>query len=771
MLCRLAAASALREQGGPWTQGKEELFHVELLRRLEDTETKYNEMQDRLELVGGQRFEEAFGFTLSEARALRTSSERAASRASEAEVMLNVVRGENFALLDKLARVEAQVLELTSSSEAQVVEERSRVAQLVEVVARLEREAHDRDESTMALADASKQSESAERQSLISKEFEFKKVLNKAMKDNAILISINQRLENDLLSKSIALSSLTAEVDDFKTTQTAEFNARVDALSTKMGELETNLRASQSERSELCRQTDELQIVNAGLETENCELEERLRVHEDRAAQLTREIEKLSFDIDNANETNDNLYSQAEGLLQERESFLDAVRAADARSARLVEELQAALKQGGEASIAIADLVQQSDEAAVLISDLRAVKALSDANAVAAGLEVDRITGEVDVLTLSCVELKRILDETKTQLALEQGACEKLKTEAVGSCAETARMTTESAAFLHKLASVTEQLQSSLADAAASEIANTQLQSLAECLQLDVDALRLEADELSAARASLEASISREKELQQEVEGLRATNMRLAMEARDHRDVDNQKAVQLNADQAAERIALRTALEGECARTAILEGHERALCNSVDQLTEELRLLVEAKSTLDLCLAEEHLAKTNAEALAESLRAKDNVLRVEKLDRELEATRADLGVLEDEMKDLRREFAGECGRLQRELDESTNEVARLCGQHNNKQRIQQHMKLKKELEDQALLVRHQIRTIYELTAERDAARDDARRQKQLYKDAGLAISSVNETLAASKRRTSDPNTRKLGETRTDNMEL
>lgn len=67
------------------------------------------------------------------------------------------------------------------------------------------------------------------------------------------------------------------------------------------------------------------------------------------------------------------------------------------------------------------------------------------------------------------------------------------------------------------------------------------------------------------------------------------------------------------------------------------------------------------------------------------------------------------------------------------------------------------MKLKKELEEQALLLKHQSSVIGELTHERDVAREEARRHKQMYRDASIAISCVSETVENStKRRLSDP---------------
>lgn len=73
-------------------------------------------------------------------------------------------------------------------------------------------------------------------------------------------------------------------------------------------------------------------------------------------------------------------------------------------------------------------------------------------------------------------------------------------------------------------------------------------------------------------------------------------------------------------------------------------------------------------------------------------------------------------------------------------------MARLTGQHNNKQRIQLHMKLKKELEDQAVQIKQQQAVINELMHEREAAREEARRHRHMGRDAALgALGSTNSS--------------------------
>ena len=51
----------------------------------------------------------------------------------------------------------------------------------------------------------------------------------------------------------------------------------------------------------------------------------------------------------------------------------------------------------------------------------------------------------------------------------------------------------------------------------------------------------------------------------------------------------------------------------------------------------------------------------------------------------------------------------------------------MCGHQNNKQKIQQHMTLKKDLQDQTILIKQQQEQIAQISRERDAARNENKR--------------------------------------------
>jgi hypothetical protein len=67
----------------------------------------------------------------------------------------------------------------------------------------------------------------------------------------------------------------------------------------------------------------------------------------------------------------------------------------------------------------------------------------------------------------------------------------------------------------------------------------------------------------------------------------------------------------------------------------------------------------------------------------------------------------------------------------------------LCGHHNTKQKIQQHMQLKKELQSQAQLIKQQRDQLIQMTVERDEALAELKEQKNsdLGKDMKSAASS------------------------------
>jgi chromosome segregation ATPase len=70
-------------------------------------------------------------------------------------------------------------------------------------------------------------------------------------------------------------------------------------------------------------------------------------------------------------------------------------------------------------------------------------------------------------------------------------------------------------------------------------------------------------------------------------------------------------------------------------------------------------------------------------------------------------------------------------KLNVQLAEQQAENARLCGHQNAKQKIQQHMNLKKDIDVQAAIVKQQQETIVSLTLERDTALADIRKLRML----------------------------------------
>ena len=67
--------------------------------------------------------------------------------------------------------------------------------------------------------------------------------------------------------------------------------------------------------------------------------------------------------------------------------------------------------------------------------------------------------------------------------------------------------------------------------------------------------------------------------------------------------------------------------------------------------------------------------------------------------------------------------------LSQQLADTQSENAKLCGHQNSKQKIQAHLQLKKDITEQAALVKQQQDRIIELTLERDAAKAELKKRK------------------------------------------
>ena len=782
-----------------WTQPMEELFHQKLIDSLESTEQKYNEMQDRLELLGSERFEEAFGFTLSEARNLRSTAEECHRRAQEAEVMLKITREECESKLARLSEALENAEKSGIVAHEELTDKNSKISHLEEIVRSMEREMRDKDEHMASVASASKQISDDERQGLLTKEFEHRKAMNKAMKDNAILIAINQRLEKDIASKNKAFDLQSSEMKQASTAHSDEIAALQSSLDTMTLELK-DLRAG---HDDLLRELSDVVASNASLEAENCEMEEKLRQMEDRITSLNQDISKLTFDLENANETNDNLYLQTEQLLAERLDFVAAVKEANDRCRLLEEALETANKEINSSKVLVEEvelLTQQISDAKTRTAEANSRAELIESSYQNALLELEAKNAEVAKSSMIINSLQQMLDESRFQLQSEEKSKEELASALHEIKEESLQLSRKLSAAdnivdslkneLETLRINSSNLQSHLEDAenknndatalvAALQVENTDLQD-----QLSKEVMQKEAA-LAVCQAEISALKGQVRDLEMasqtaEEERLKAeVALTKAIEARDLRIFDFQKAHLANM-RVEEIISERDALKLELQNLALqLKGRDAKLFEErriSDDLRNEVQILCAKIETLErdfLSQLEESKSQNiGLETEILSIRKSESELKIRQLTESWKDAQSTIVELTTKLEESERElssakltFEENSRQLRQELQASQEEVARLCGQHNSKQRIQQHMKLKKELEDHAVLLKHQMAIIEELTHERDTAREDARKHRQMYKDAGLAINSVTETIVQStKRRLSDSsnNSRKGG---------
>ena len=115
---------------------------------------------------------------------------------------------------------------------------------------------------------------------------------------------------------------------------------------------------------------------------------------------------------------------------------------------------------------------------------------------------------------------------------------------------------------------------------------------------------------------------------------------------------------------------------------------------------------------------------------------------------------------DDELRTLRatiRQSKESVAHLQIELADVNKEKDKLCGHQNNKQKIQLHMLLKKNIEEQTQSLKHMQEQLSKVTQERDHAVDETRRlQQQLSTVAVPIASTTHKKLAAGESGASVP---------------
>jgi chromosome segregation ATPase len=172
------------------------------------------------------------------------------------------------------------------------------------------------------------------------------------------------------------------------------------------------------------------------------------------------------------------------------------------------------------------------------------------------------------------------------------------------------------------------------------------------------------------------------------------------------------------------------------------------------ELKQDKTVFVELQKSLELVTAE----KMKLECDIDSFKERENeeksakmrerfarletISKLESMQQQLESIKAkhaeSMNVVkerDDELRTLRatiRESKETISRLQIDLSEVNKEKDKLCGHQNNKQKIQLHMLLKKNIEEQTQSLKHMQEQLSKVTLERDQAVDECRRVQQQH---------------------------------------
>lgn len=190
-----------------------------------------------------------------------------------------------------------------------------------------------------------------------------------------------------------------------------------------------------------------------------------------------------------------------------------------------------------------------------------------------------------------------------------------------------------------------------------------------------------------------------------------------------------------------------------------LEMKAKQANTQITTLQKSVEAMSAAKMKLesDIDTAKERENEEKSAKMRERFARLETVSKLESLQQQVDSIKAKyadaMAIVksrDEELRNLRatiRELKESTSTLQIELAEVNKEKDKLCGHQNNKQKIQLHMLLKKNIEEQTQSLKHMQEQLSKVTQERDHAIDEARRLQQHHHQAPSAT-TVSKKLAA-----------------------
>ncbi len=502
-----------------------------------------------------------------------------------------------------------------------------------------------------------------------------------------------------------------------------------------------------SEREQMQVQVQQLTVDKEGLHNVVVQTTSLLTSQETQNKNLMSEREQLQLQVQQLNGDKENLHNvvvQTTGLLTSQEAMISQLHESISEKDKIESALTTSLTE-------LQSSLVEKDAAIASVTESLALKA-AEADALSTELaqsaaQLTAATAEADALTA------KVLDAA-AQLSAKTDEVDKISTKLVEAEAQLVAKEAETSALTSQLAEAETQLVAKEAETSAltSQLAEaetqlklrtTEIESMSAQLAqaaADVDTKCSDAEVLSAklvdAAAQLNSKTAQVEELQRHIDSMQAS----VADAQNRVNKKNEevsalgsKVSSLLAQLSEEEHARSNANKQIAELVTKVETKEKEFseCKNAYKLAkskydegkvtiEELRkeISVQKKQLVDIEYLQDSVKKST-EALKKEKEMKISLLE------QIQRTEHELNELQAQYKKVTESQY----QLSQQLADTQSENAKLCGHQNSKQKIQAHLQLKKDIIEQAALVKQQQDRIIELTLERDAAKAELKKRK------------------------------------------
>ena len=653
-----------------------------------------------------------------------------------------------------------------------------RIDELSTTITSLHRDIEERDEAAKsALGDVQRSGDELIEQ-YKAKETASRDAYNKAMKDNMVLLKSSRELtaQAETLKQAYSAKEMEYENLQLEYSQLKEqYDLSVAASTNALAEKDATIKELMKRFNEAQETILNISAYSKHLEETNSALTAQLQAATSENASLQKECDETKYHLVQAKEELEGYYMQTQTLLSEREQMQVQVQqltvekenlhnvvvqttslltSQETQNKNLVserEQLQLQVQQLNGDKENLHNVVVQttgllaSQEA--MISQLR--ESISDKEKIESAL-----TTSLTEVQSNLIEKNAAIASVTESLALKAAEADALSTELAQSAAQLSAATSEADALTVRVLDAAAQLSAKtdevdkiftkLVDAETQlKVRTTEIESMSAQLAqaaADVATKCSDADVLSAklvdAAAQLNSKAVQVEELQHHIDSMQAS-VADAQNQVNKKDEEvsalGSKVTSLFAQLSEEEHARSNANKQIAELVTKVETKEKEFseCKNAYKLAkskydegkviiEELRkeISVQKKQLVDIEYLQDSVKKST-EALKKEKEMKISLLE------QIQRTEHELNELQAQYKKVTESQY----QLSQQLADTQSENAKLCGHQNSKQKIQAHLQLKKDITEQAALVKQQQDRIIELTLERDAAKAELKKRK------------------------------------------